>query len=83
MIDLSLHVSAFRLACLGCLFMLPLQTEEVLSPRNPRRHHATGWVLRRCWAGVGAFKLLSNRPVPSSWRCALRGALHYQDTLLC
>ncbi len=32
--------------------MLPLQTEEVLSPRNPRRHHATGWVLRRCGAGV-------------------------------
>jgi len=32
--------------------MLPLQTKEVLSPRNPRRHHATGWVLRHCGAGV-------------------------------
>ena len=32
--------------------MLPLQTEEVLSPTNPRRHHATGWVLHRCGGGV-------------------------------
>ena len=32
--------------------MLPLQNEEVLSPRNPRRHHATGRVLRRYGVGV-------------------------------
>ena len=32
--------------------MLPLQTEEVLSPGNPPRHHAKGWVLSRCGAGV-------------------------------
>ena len=28
--------------------MSPFQHEEVLSPRNPRRHHATGRVLCRC-----------------------------------
>ena len=33
--------------------MLPLQDEEVSSPRNPRRHHATGRVLHRCGVGVG------------------------------
>ena len=38
--------------CLDCLFVLPLQTEEVLSPRNPPRHHAKGRVLRGCGAGV-------------------------------
>ena len=32
--------------------MLRLQTEAVLSPRIPRRHHATGRVLRQCGAGV-------------------------------
>ena len=35
--------------------MSPLQNEEVLSPRDPRRHHATGRVLRRCGAGVWVF----------------------------
>ena len=29
--------------------------EEVLSPRNPRRHHATGRVLRRCGVGVWVY----------------------------
>ena len=35
--------------------MLPLQDEEVLSPRNPRRHHATGRLLRCCGAGVWVY----------------------------
>ena len=40
--------------CLGCLDCLHVAApnEEVLSPRNPRRHHATGRVLRRCGVGV-------------------------------
>ena len=37
------------------VFMSPLQNEEVLSPRNPRRHHATGRVLRRCGVGVWVY----------------------------
>ena len=47
-----LHVC---LALMDCLFMLPLQTEEVLSPRNPGRHHATGWVLCCCGVGVWVY----------------------------
>ncbi len=46
MFGLHVHVC---LACLACLLLMPLQTEEVLSPRNPRRHQL---VLRRCGAGV-------------------------------
>ncbi len=39
------------LQCLDCLHVAA-PNEEVLSPRNPRRHHATGRVLRRCGVGV-------------------------------
>ena len=52
MYKLFLHVC---FACLDCLFMSPLQDEEVLSSRNPRRHLATGRVLRRYWVGVWVY----------------------------
>ena len=39
------------LRCLDCLHAAA-PNEEVLSPRSPRRHHATGRVLRRCGVGV-------------------------------
>ena len=54
LIGLPVHVC---LACLDCLRMMPLQTEEVLSPRYPRRHHAAGKVLRRCGAGVWVYSV--------------------------
>ena len=40
--------------CLGCLDCLHVAApnEEVLSPRNPQRHHATGRVLLCCGVGV-------------------------------
>ena len=39
---------------LRCLFMLPLQSEEVLPYIDPQRHHAIGWVLS-CCGGAGVW----------------------------
>ena len=70
-----LHVC---LACLGCLFMLPLQKEAVLSPRNPQRHHAIGWALRRCGAGAWDYLFHLVPTVRGHWctrpHCALNMA---------
>ena len=41
--------------------MSPLQNEEVLSPENPQRHHATGRMLRRCGVEVLVYWCLSGR----------------------
>ena len=42
------------LECLDCLHVAA-PDEEVLSPRNPQRHHATGRVLCRCGVGVWVY----------------------------
>ena len=42
--------------CVWLVFMSLLQIEKVLSPRNSRRHHATGRVLRRYGIGVWVYR---------------------------
>ena len=65
--------------CLGCLDCLHVAApnEEVLSPGNPRRHHATGKVLRRC--GVGEHRCT----YISIYRCGDTGTPGLECVLDC